>query len=347
MLEERWAHLQEQKISQSNQVDMEPFYQMYISKLLTKVTTINKETNGILSNMMGTMDSVHDFKDKYEDEFNTRIDLEYSFVQLKKDLDSVSLDKTHLEIQVDEVKSTIQLMKSIYEEEMKDLKSNINDISVVVAMDSRCTVDFESIVKDVKKRYEAITAKSREEAEALCKAKLNERAARAGKCGNDLIKSRSDITDRNMNIQKLRSEILAIQDQSIHLDNAIKKAKEDGDSATKDAEVKLAELDSALQKARQEMACQIRKHQELMAIKLSLDMEIVTYRKLLEGEESRMQVPLPTAAIISVQTGPSRSLQKGHASEWAGRPNPQPERKTRPKSLLITAVEHHTQVHSK
>ncbi|XP_030054078.1 LOW QUALITY PROTEIN: keratin, type II cytoskeletal 80-like [Microcaecilia unicolor] len=345
MLEDRWTHLQEQEISQSNQIDMEPLYQTYISKLLKDVTKINKENNDIQSKLTGMMDSVDDFKDKYEDEFNTRIDLEYSFVQLKKDLDSISLDNTQLETQVNEVQGTIQLMKSIYEEEMKDLKNNIKDISVVLEMDNRCTVDLEGIVKDVRERYEAIAAKSREDAEALCKAKLNEKAAKAGKYGNDLIKSRSDITDLNMKIQKMRSEMLAMQDQSIHLENAITESKENGESATKDAEAKLAELESALQKAKQDIARQVREHQELMNIKLSLDMEIVTYKKLLEGEESRMQVP--TAAIISVQTGPSRSLQKGRASEWEGRPNPEPRRKNHSKNLLIKAIEHHTQVHSK
>ncbi|XP_029450891.1 keratin, type II cytoskeletal 80-like [Rhinatrema bivittatum] len=345
MLEDRWAHLQDQDISQSNQVDMEPLYQMYISKLLQDLTKINKDNNDIQSKVMKTMDSVHDYKDKYEDEFNTRIDLQYSFVQLKKDLDCISLDNIQLESQLSEVQGTIQLMKFIYEQEIKDLMNDIKDISVIVEMDTRCTVDLENIVKDIRERYETIAAKSREDAEALCKAKLDESTTRAGKYGNDLANSRSEITELNMSIQRMRSEILAMQDQSVHLENAIKEAKTDGDAATKDADSKLAELEAALQKAKQDMACQVREHQELMNIKLALDMEIITYKKLLEGEEGRLQVP--TAAIVSVQTGPSRLVQKGCAAEWAGSPNPQPPRKNRSKSLLIKAVEYHTQSHSK
>ena len=64
-------------------------------------------------------------------------------------------------------------------------------------------------------------------------------------------------------------------------------AEEQGELAFQDAKAKLAQLEDALQQAKKDMARQLREYQELMNTQRALDIEIATYRKLMEGEESR------------------------------------------------------------
>ncbi|XP_069509760.1 keratin, type II cytoskeletal 80-like [Ambystoma mexicanum] len=333
VLQDRWSLLQSTSVStESEHSDLEPIYKSYIDQLLKQVNTIYQDNSEIQSKLIGLVGSVHDIKDKYEDEISALTQTEYDFVQLKKDLDTCSLEKTELEAKKRELLELMELFRAVYRQELEELMTEVKDISVIVEMDSGCPVNLEHIVQEVREQYELLAAKSKEEAEALARHKLDERAAKARKCGSDLLSSRSDIAELNVKIQKMRSEILTLRDESMHLENAVTEALGKGERAVNDASAKLTEVQVALQKAREDMSRRLHAFKELMNVKLSLDMEIATYKKLLEGEESRIQ--MPPATVVSIQ---SRPAFPGPASEWGGSATPQSnqQRKKRSQSMLI------------
>ncbi|XP_004461005.1 keratin, type II cytoskeletal 7 [Dasypus novemcinctus] len=286
LLETKWALLQEQKSTKSS--SLQSVFESHILGLRRQLDILQTNGGHLEAELQSMQDMVDSFKNKYEDEISRRTAAENEFVMLKKDVDATYVNKVELEAKVDSLTDEINFLKTFHEMELAELQAQISDTSVVLSMDNSRSLDLDDIIAEVKAQYEEVAHRSRAEAEAWYQTKFETLQAQAGKHGEDLRKTRNEIAEMNRAIQRMRAETETVKNQRTKLEAAITEAEERGELAVKDAQAKQRELEAALQRAKQDMARQMREFQELMNIKLALDIEIATYRKLLEGEESRL-----------------------------------------------------------
>ncbi|XP_062453183.1 keratin, type II cytoskeletal 5-like [Rhea pennata] len=289
VLETKWTLLQEQgQKNNTGKNNMDPLFEAYINNLKRQLASLLNERGRMDGELKNMQDLVEDFKNKYEEEINRRTAAENEFVVLKKDVDAAYMTKVELEAKVDALTDELNFLRALYDAELAQLSAQVSDTAVILSMDNNRDLDLSSIIAEVKAQYEDIANRSRAEAEAWYQTKFEELQATAGKHGDDLRNTKGEISELNRLIQRIRSEIENVRNQCATLQTAIGDSEERGELALKDAKAKMIELEDALQKAKADMARQLREYQELMNIKLALDIEIATYRKLLEGEESRL-----------------------------------------------------------
>ncbi|XP_070596794.1 uncharacterized protein [Erythrolamprus reginae] len=311
----RWNFLKEQDNSLSD-FDIKLLYDRYMNKLNLEMRSIDAEKEQLDSEINEVLVSMDSFRNKYEGEINKRTGLEFTFTTLKKDLDNGFLHRTELETKLSGLHAWVELMNTIHEQELEEVMSQVKDVSVVLGIDNnRYIPDPHQIVEDVRAQYEDLAMKSWEELEALTRIKLNEREVLCAKYGDHLLNDRRMIAELNIQIQKLRSCIVSLKSQCLHLEDNIKDVGLQGETALNDAKAKLTKLEDALNNARQDLAQLVKEYQELMNTKLALDIEILTYRKLVEGEEFSMESPSPVF-ISKIFSRPKSFLPNSGATNF-------------------------------
>ncbi|XP_067439357.1 intermediate filament protein ON3-like [Thunnus thynnus] len=259
------------------------------NELEQQIENLLRDQEKLKAELLKNQQEVEDTKKNYEDELKKRAERENEFVVTKKEVDEGQLDLVDQALDLEDLVGKLDFRRAGFDEEIKELQSHIQNETVVLRDSSKRSLDMDEIIESVKKQYANMAARTREEAEIWNQRKMDVMVTRAGQREQEVRDLKRDLSDMVRLIQKLNGDLETLTRKEESLKKDITDAVTEGDQNLEKSRETIAQLEEALRRAKQDLARQIREYQELINLKLGLDIEIATYRKLLEGEEQRMR----------------------------------------------------------
>ncbi|NWV87076.1 PERI protein, partial [Machaerirhynchus nigripectus] len=220
---------------------------------------------------------------RLEDEMQKREDAEKSLVLFRKDVDHATLSRLELERKVELLMDEIGFLKKLHEEELRDLEVSAPSPAGLAEAEV-CKPELTAALREIRTQYESIAVKNLQEAEEWYKSKVPG-AGRGFGAAEPPPSPDSPGPRRTRPHPGPTQPLLPLQNEA--LQRQMQEMEDEFGEEIGNYQDVVGRLEQEIQQMKEEMARHLREYQDLLNVKMALDIEIATYRKLLEGEESR------------------------------------------------------------
>ncbi|XP_073726430.1 keratin, type I cytoskeletal 18b [Misgurnus anguillicaudatus] len=264
-------------------------YNAILDDLRRKVFDATVDNASLVLQIDNARLAADDFRVKFDNEMSIRLSVEADIAGLKRLIDETNMGRLNVESEIESLKEELLFLKKNHDNEVGELRNQITQSGVQVDVDAPKGQDMAQVMEEMRANYEKLALKNAEELKMWHENQISDVQVQVAQNTEALQSAQMEMNDLRRQIQTLEIELASQQSLKASLEDTLRNTEQRSNIEVEKSNNIILQLESELTHLRSNITEQGQEYEALLNIKMKLEAEINTYKRLLDGGDFKLQ----------------------------------------------------------